>query len=399
MTAPSLNDIDQTMPVCSRTTTTEISARVHRSWTTLEPEFPAWEALLDDALYASIYATHEFCRLGWEAFHQHESALFVVTLYHDEQLIAVFPMRLEDTRVAGIRHTVLMPVHLREADKPYPLIAKAFVEQAWAEFMRVAMAHRQEWDILNWPELPDELPGVDCLRESLRAYGSLRLETQPDASGPLVDLAQDQDTFTGRHRRFRRALRRLHKQTEGEVTLKLYSEAADMEDALKHYTDVERRSWKAGRIGVSRNARALQFHQTLCPALAKRGRIVIAILFDGETPISAEIAYICRERVFFSHGAFDSGYADLSPGKISTGLFIGSFLQGQYRWGDFLAGFADYLEPWSDTTMTSREVFVYQPRPAALVLWAWRKLGLRKKLSLLRQSVRERLTRQKALAK
>ena len=378
------------MPVCNRTTQTGLTAQVHRNWMSLEPLIPDWEALLGEADYPTVFSTYEFCRLGWETFHRHESSLFVVTLHAAERLVAVVPMRLEPTRVAGIGHTVLLPVHLREVDKPYPVIAESFLAQAWTEIVRVLMAHSVEWDILHWPELPDDLSALQLLREAFAAEPRVRFETRADAAGPLVDLQQDWPAFTARHRRFRRALRRIHKQCEEEVHLELYSEPEQIEEALGLYVEVEKRSWKAGKIGVARDARALQFYQSLSMQLARRGRIVIAILFDGNKPISAEIAYTCVGRVFFSHGTFDSEYAALSPGKISTGLFVGSFLQGQYQWGDFLAGFADYLTPWSDKTLSTTEVFVYQKRPGVMALWAWRRLGLRKRLAGWRKRLRAR---------
>ncbi|MDO6460961.1 GNAT family N-acetyltransferase [Granulosicoccaceae sp. 1_MG-2023] len=352
---------------------------MHRCWDSLNPWLAAWEALLGRSAYASVYSTYDFCRLGWDAYHRHESRLFIVTMHDADALVAVLPMRLEDSRVAGIAHTRLLPVHLQEVDKPYPLIAAGYEIAVWRSFAATLLAHRQEWDIVNWPELPDDLPGVSELRRALAGQAWIRVETRPDAAGPLVDLNQCREAFQARHRRYRRALRRIRKQCKGPLRLALYSRPEEMDEALALFIRVEDRSWKAGCIGVNRNARARRFHEQLTQALAKRGRIVIAILFDGERPVSGEIAYLCAERVFFSHGAFDQDYAALSPGKISTGLFLTEFLGSGYRWGDFLAGFADYLMPWSDRTVTTTELFIYQLRPALTVLWAWRKLGLRRR--------------------
>ncbi len=354
-------------------TTEQLSAELLHEWSNVEPLRVEWDELLERSPYTTIYSTYDFCYCGWMHFHEDESSPFVITIRDQGKLVAVFPLRQETSYVHSIEYELILPLHTTEADKPYPLIAEGYERSSWLAFAQCLKENPDDWDILYWPEIPDLLEGVEELEEAFQGQKPYCVESENDAFGPILDLEQTWDEFKSKHRKMRKAITRINNKLEGGVHFVVYRTEEEIARAVDVYADIEHKGWKAGRIGVARNETARDFYRELATVLAKNDEIRIGVLYHGEIPISAEIAYTCGDRVFFSHGTYDPAYKDVSPGKISTGYFIKEFLDDEFSYGDFLAGFSQYLSPWSDDFMTTTEVYVYNRRPAVHAIWKWRR--------------------------
>lgn len=365
---PLRDPIEQPHPMHGNLTT-----ELFHDWAEIDKIKAEWDALVEQTSYPTVYSTYDFCLCGWKHFHEDDSSPFVVTVRDQGRLVAVFPLRQETSYVHRIEYELILPIHTAEADKPYPLIADDYERHSWLAFAECLKQNPDDWDILYWPEVPDVLEGVEELEEAFEGLKPFAVESENDAFGPILDLDQSWDEFKRKHRKLRKAITRINNKLDGGVHLKVYRSIDEIAKAVDIYAAIENKSWKSGKIGVSRNDTAREFYRDLAGVLAKNDQIRIGVLYHGTTPISAEIAYTCGDRVFFSHGTYDPAYKDVSPGKISTGLFIKEFLDGEFNYGDFLAGFAHYLSPWSDDFMTTTEVYVYKRRPAVHAIWKWRK--------------------------
>ncbi|MGB0867662.1 MAG: GNAT family N-acetyltransferase [Granulosicoccaceae bacterium] len=352
---------------------TDLNATILRDREQIEELRQEWNKLLDETSYPTVYSTYDFCLSGWKHFHEDDSSPYVVCLRHHGKLVAVFPLRQETSYVYTIEYELLLPMHTTEADKPYPLIADGYEQNSWMAFADYLKSNATDWDILYWPEIPDVLEGVEELELAFADQRPFSVESKDDAFGPILDLDQTWDEFKSKHRKLRKAITRINNKLEGGVFLKVYRSPEEIAKAVDVYADIENKGWKAGKIGVARNDTSRDFYRDLSITLAKNDQIRIGVLYHGTIPISAEIAYTSGDRVFFSHGTYDPAYKDVSPGKISTGLFIKEFLDDKFDYGDFLAGFAHYLSPWSDDFMTTTEVYIYNRRPAVYAIWKWRK--------------------------
>jgi len=63
--------------------------------------------------------------------------------------------------------------------------------------------------------------------------------------------------------------------------------------------------------------------------------------------------------VYFSDGCYDQAYNKYSPGMVSTSFFIKHFYGNIYKKGDFLCGYAGYLDGWSDSLVKTHRIDVY----------------------------------------
>ena len=98
----------------------------------------------------------------------------------------------------------------------------------------------------------------------------------------------------------------------------------------------------------------------MLPRLAKNDQVVFGILYDGKVPVSVELSYIYRDTVYFAHGTYNPEYRKLSPGSVSTSKFIEYFCDKNYKDGDFLAGFAHYINDWAGTLLSTKDTVVYK---------------------------------------
>lgn len=334
----------------------------------------AWDGLFVDAAYSTVYSTLHFCHCTWKYINDPQMEPYIVAVFDqaNSELVAVFPMCLQQRKKFQCSYVAIIPIASDESDKVYPLIKVGYEAVAWIEFARILTERQSDWDVLHWRELSDGMVGRSILKNNLN-HGCTRVETSQGGDGPLVDLTLDWEDFLNKHKRFRRALRRINRQLEGGVYLKVFQSCAEIQKALRIYVEIESKSWKKGRIGLSKSEQCLDFYQDVFLLMAEKKQICMGILYHGDKAISAEISYLAKDRVFFSHGTYDPDYASYSPGKISTGLFIKEHLGGQYLEGDFLAGFASYLVPWSSSIQTTTDVKIYNLRKSlvAIIWFRW----------------------------
>ncbi len=117
-----------------------------------------------------------------------------------------------------------------------------------------------------------------------------------------------------------------------------------------------------------------QFYEELLPLLAEKELIHVGILYDGNRAVSVEITYTFMDRAFFSLGTYNTHYSHLSPGTVSTALFIRYFFSKGMSYGDFLAGFANYVNPLAEKVEMSKEIVVFKINYifiyyATVILW------------------------------
>ncbi len=161
----------------------------------------------------------------------------------------------------------------------------------------------------------------------------------------MVRLDGDWKGFEAKHKNMRSKSRRLEKKIGEPFRYRVTGDPADVKQCLDEYIAIEQMGYKAGQ-GVSRKE-SIPFYHDLLPRMAERGELLFGMMYDGATVISAEISYVYQDQVYFALGTYNPEYSKLSPGTVSTARFIEYFHDKGFVEGDFLAGFAKYVNPWS----------------------------------------------------
>ncbi len=304
-----------------------------------------WEALLPDSVHPSIFMSFDYQYAGWKTFHSADSRPMVVSV-RDESgaLVGIAPFRSYRDRGSWARWVTLEYLCSYEIDRPAPVIRRGREAEFWAALQQALATSRIRWSVLRMPELPVEL--VPPVEAAFAGPGPL-LRTSPGNLGIGMDLRPRWDEFMGKHARLRKRNRKVERERPN-LHIRLYDDPARILDGFASYIGIEGRSWKAGKVGVSKDARHAAFYREVLLRLARRKRVAIRILTEGDREIAGDITYAFGRRVYFHHGAYEEAERDWSPGNYISSILLRDYMACGYESGDFLCGFAEYMRPWCE---------------------------------------------------
>lgn len=321
-----------------------------------------WNQLLSQSTRPSIYACFDYLVLAVKYFAHTAERTFIVTMRDSEsgQLRAIFPMSVGirkcfQRKVKVLEHCIT--THNSDVDKPYPIIHKKYESACWLHFKDYIQNEFKDWDWLEYDELIPESQLNTSLKKLFRLprYFS---KQNPGPVSPIVNLRGDWQVFWSQHRNMRKKARRMQKKLRDGYDYRVFDNEEDMSACLQQYIEIEKAGWKSNK-GVS-EAVGQQFYSELLPKLAQLKLACFGILYDGEQPVSTELSFVFLDTVYFAHGTYHPDYHHLSPGTVSTSLFIKHFYGKGYKSGDFLAGFADYVNPLAERVDKTKDTVVYK---------------------------------------
>ncbi len=307
-----------------------------------------WNELLLRSSRPTIYSSFDYVCASQRHFKKNEKVFFL--LFRDGpagRLLAIFPLSIWNERCRGITlRTVKHGITTKytDVDKPYPIIDRDHEEVCWTWFCDYFRREFREWDVI----LYDELMLGSYLNLGLNRLFRLPffwVKAKPGPDSSIVRLDGEWEEFLAAHPNMRAKNRRMEKRIGNGFSYVVTSDPDAVERCLNEYAATERAGWKAG-MGITRE-HGLQFYQDLLPRLAAKGQLYFGTMYDSDTVISTEISYVFMDRVYFALGTYNPEYSKLSPGTVSTSRFLEFFFATGYEEGDFLAGFAHYLNPWS----------------------------------------------------
>jgi hypothetical protein len=337
------------------------------AWIAFETQ---WNELVISSSFPSIYSNFDFLTLAWEHYHSEKSCplILIVRDTKTDTLIGIAPFRIQNFIWFGMSLQACEYLVTNDVDKPYIISLDGYDDRCWLAVGQYMSENSSVWDIFELMEVRD---GLNTTKVLDTCFKSPKFHTKSiaDGAGPLIDLTQSWQDFYQGHKKFRKKLRTLEKKLQEGFSFEYVNDEAKAQSSLERYIELEGRSWKCGKIGVSRDERHLAFYRDLIPALAKKGQVHFGFLMSGNVTISGEIAYSFNDQVYFSHGAFDQDFSEFSPGIVSTGLLIGELTGKEFVQGDFLCGFAGYMNPWSSSLLKTHSFSVYKITPKMLYIF------------------------------
>ena len=311
-----------------------------------------WKQLHPNSSQPSIYNSFDFIYQSIQHFQHPNITPFILTIRLDNELIGLFYLQSDIEKRMGIKVRVLEFCALDEIDKPSPVIHVNHLSKVWGEFFNY-LSQQTDWDIVSLIE--QEESALKHLIHHANENGFIH-RINPDKQGPILHLNQSWDKFWLDHKKMRKKLYKIEKDFKDKVDFKI----KDGSELLDDYINIEQSSWKSGKLGISKSPKTLDFYQEI--AFNLRHNFVIGILYIDGKPVSGEIAYTQNDRVYFCHGCYSEEYNQYSPGMISTTLFIKHFMnESDYNHGDFLCGYAGYLNAWSDQIIQTHRIDIYRP--------------------------------------
>ena len=336
----------------------------------------AWNELHLNCSRPSVYNSFDFIYESIRAFNNEEITTAIITLTDDasNQLLAIFPMQQHSSFWHIIKMNTYEYTALEEVDKPGPVIRKGYMEICWSSFIQYLMHQVKNWDHLQLIEIAEDSAELDFL-EKLSVDNNFYYEKIFQNQGPMLNLQGDWNDYWHQHKKMRKKIRKMDNDFAERIEFKIHQD--DWEECLQLYIELEQKSWKKGKTGISKNQQYKAFYSQFFSKIAAEGNLYFGFLtIDGQL-VSAEIAYTNNATVYFCHGCYDQAYSKYSPGMVSTSHFIKYFYGEKYKEGDFLCGFAGYLNDWSDEILNTYKINIYPRRLKVRIMFVVRALRRR----------------------
>lgn len=325
-----------------------------------------WDRLHEQCVYRTTFNSTAYL---WTAIkrllEENNTLFFIVVRDEKEEMIGLFPFyrgklnwhkifKFDFISQAGMNE---------EADKSYPLIKQGYEEIVWKCFADYLKENRKLWQIIYFYEFPEGLPGKEIIEKEFNT-SQYRVRTSDGYTSPIVDLKETWEEFWGSHKKMRKRVRKMQNDYSDSFEFKIFHDKATVDNCIKEYFQLEGRSWKGKEnppVGIASTQKLREFYSEAYNKLADNNELVFGFLYCEQKLVSAEIAYICGDKVFFGQGCYDLDYKKHSPGMVSTALFLEYFFDKGYDYGDYLGGWAFYIEPWAARMMRSfnQDIFHY----------------------------------------
>lgn len=322
-----------------------------------------WKQLHTNCTNPSIYNHFDFVYNSIKNFDCSETEPFLLTIHYKEELVGIFFLQHCIEKRMGLKVRVMEYCALDEIDKPYPVIHVNHSNRCWEGFFNFIRS-QNDWDVLVFMEQTSNT--IKSLSK-LAKQQNMTFRINPDNSGPVIDLSQSWEDFWSNHKKMRKKLYKMEKDFSERLRFQIETGSILLND----YIQVESQSWKGGKVGISSNEQMLNFYHDMATTLDKD--FYVGVLYVDDQPISAEIAYACNDLLYFCQGCFDQSMNKYSPGMVSTCLFLKHFMNdGRFKSGDYLCGYAGYLNAWSDEQVHTQRIDIYQPNWMTRLFFALR---------------------------
>jgi len=307
-----------------------------------------WETLLRRSSRPTIYSSFDYVYTTCLHF-KNEADIFFL-LFRDSmdgRLLAIFPISQWLDTVFGIKLRCIghgITAATTEVDKPYPIIDRDLEAVCWKRFSEYFQKDCRQWDRIVYNEL---WPGSGLYQQTDRLFPFPFYWTNsvPGQKSPIFELDGEWKTFWDTHHHCRTKNRRIEKELGDRLSFHFTCDPAEVDRCLMAYSATEAAGGKAtaGIMGPEK----LRFYQDLLPKLAAKGLLYFGMMYDGDTVVAVHVAYVYMDRVYFALCTFNPQYRRLSAGLVMHFRFIQFFYGKGYKLGDFLAGYAHYLNPWA----------------------------------------------------
>ena len=315
-----------------------------------------WDELSLQAASPTIYETFDYVMASWRVFDGRKSDLVVITVRDDAgALVGLAPLRRRQRKRGLFREVVLEYAATVEVDRLGVLASQNHESAVWDAVVPAALD--LSWDVWELPETPSDGPCVPAIRATFGNSDDFVLSSQPSGAGLLLDLTQTWEEFFGQHKSFRKRLKRFEREFPNHE-IDHYLDPSTVGAGLDIYERIADRSWKPGKVGISKSRMHRAFYDDVMPSLAVNGRSGVRVLRSGTDLIAADITHVWGSTAFFHCAVYDEAFADHSPGTIFTGLVLREFFESSVTAGDLLTGHADYLRAWSCGEVETQDLTV-----------------------------------------
>lgn len=276
-----------------------------------------WNALAEASRISHPFVLHEWFTAWWAAFGKGQE-LAVITVHHEESLVAVAPLMKNRCRMFGIG--------LRRIQSIYNAHSPAFeflIHPDYAESSQALWDHlvdtREEWDLLELNQIPRGSSTLERIRD-FATSAACPSGTWWAGDSPYVDLSGNWGDYLSGLRRKHRSNMRNRMNRLNRVGAVEIDEIDGTEPELESHLDagfrIEAASWKGTRgTAVRCESDAQTFYSSLAEDTAGR---MLRLFFLRVAGKAVAFAYTLEHngKLFLLKIGYDPAFSRYSPFNV-----------------------------------------------------------------------------------
>ncbi|WIY54504.1 GNAT family N-acetyltransferase [Devosia sp. YIM 151766] len=332
-----------------------IATRVLGTLEEIEAIAAAWRGLETDcADPLGYFQSYDWCR-NWVARFGRDGAYrpYIVTLWCDENLIAIWPRMIVE--IAGIKR-------LETLGMPHSQYCGVLVRRDAAPMAKIARQLRaavqaSKCDVTISRAVPEGSALAEILADKPVVTGSDNLASLLDLSG--FASAEAYTAQLGKLQKRNRNRRRNHLARLGELSFEvIWPDHPEFEALVRQCTEMKRR-WltETGRFSTGFSMGGYEdFLALLAGDSVRHSGACLSVLRVGDRVAAIELGLLHQKHYYAYIGGFDWDLRDLSPGKVQMDLTVGWLIDHGIAAYDLLINQADYKTSWTNRSIavTSR---------------------------------------------
>ena len=292
-----------------------------------------WTALVEADPAGTFFHTPAYLKLYWEEFGE-ASALDLAFVQDGEENVAVCAFERVGPTIRFLGGTevtdYLGPV---AGDDRREAAARALID---------ALAVRDDWELADLRNLPEDSPWLDALTEAATAQGFWHQVEEQDVC-PFLPLPASFDQYLEalpgklRHE-IKRKARKLEQETGGYRVV--FADETTLASDLDRFFTLHRSS--EGPKGKFMQPGMEIFFRRLAEAFLPSGVFRLAFIEAGGEKVAGAIGFVLHDRFLLYNSAFDHEWKPLSPGMVLVADLIRASIEEGLSGFDMLKGGLEY---------------------------------------------------------
>lgn len=331
-----------------------------------------WNLLLDRCPQRELYLTHGWI-MQWCKHFSNEEELYILLIRDDFRLLGIAPLRRVLVQVKGltirrfefllngcsVRSNLIVPTE--NADSAIRALFRYFSERD------------EDWEMIHLYGISEASGLLPEIGQAIAEEKQLRILPLASWNNSILPIDGSWESFLkSRSYNFRKNLGVMHRRLNaiGKVTYTSYCHPSEVDDYLKKYLDIERRSWKSesGELVTSHQVYQNFFRET-CHYYAVRGLWKGWLTEIDGKPIAASFGFINEGTLYGEKMIYDISFASASAGKAAFAFMVqDAHQQGIIREIDCDQK-TSFFEQWTDRTRQYHQVQIFNSRFFSAAIW------------------------------
>lgn len=349
-----------------------------------------FESLRENWPYLQTQCAEKTAFLSWEwlyAWWKHHAEgreLWLLTAWHESNLVGVAPLMLSKTGKHGIPFRLLQTLGTPNTDQSNFMAANEELEII-IQLCEYIMSQRDKWDAIELNEYADEDPSTREICNIFSKHGLvLDIKSNLHYHIPITESWDDYFKSLPKHTRHELTRKQRHIKEKHTLDLKCFRGAEVKWEHFETFFEINKRGSYPDKY-ETKSERA--FQREIFELTRTCDWVEIMLLYLDDKPVAFEYGFNTGGRFEYWRTGYDKEYGGESVGNVLLVLLMKELFEKGYCDCDFLRGAHEYKNRWNPRNRKFINLIAIKPYhlPSRFALinlpqiWLWAKTNILRK--------------------